>query len=248
MPLSKGKSQKTFVKNLKTEIHAGKPMKQSLAIAYAMKRKGERKKMSEGGDPGDTTPKAPKPAPSPMPIDQSKADAAQKSMRSAFNFADGGVAQHCPHCGNYADGGMVGAKASGYETHEGNDVQHNSSAMSEAGKDLNQHMPMVSDSNEDGMVDRIMMKRSKNFSGLDRYSKGGQVANQEHGENNNEMAGFSPNEFDDLVLRDDLESDYGDDDNAGDALGNAQEDEDRSDIVSKIMKSRAKKDKLPRPA
>lgn len=244
MPLSKGKSQKTFVKNLKTEIHAGKPMKQSLAIAYAMKRKGDRKKMSGGGDPGDTTtPPKPSPTPVTIPVDPDKAASAQKSMRAAFNFAEGG----CPSCG-YAEGGMIGAKASGYEAHEGNDVKHNSAAYTECEKGLNQKMPMTNDSNEDGFVNRIMEKRSQNFSGLDRYSKGGQVANQEHGENNNEMAGFSPNEFDDLVLRDDLESTYGDDDNSGDALGNAQEDEDRSDIVARIMASRKKKDKLPRPA
>src|SRR5271170_4534574 len=54
MPLIKGKSQKSFVKNLKTEMEAGKPQKQSLAIAYAMKRKAEhRKKMADGGSLGD---------------------------------------------------------------------------------------------------------------------------------------------------------------------------------------------------
>lgn len=34
----------------------------------------------------------------------------------------------------------------------------------------------------------------------------------------------------------------------GDSLGNAAEDEDRSDIIARIMKSRSKKDKMPRPA
>src|SRR5260221_518246 len=49
MPLIKGKSQKSFVKNLKTEIHEGKPMKQSLAIAYAMKKKANKNKYDDGG-------------------------------------------------------------------------------------------------------------------------------------------------------------------------------------------------------
>jgi hypothetical protein len=44
MPLKKGSSQKTFVKNLKTELKAGKPKKQSLAIAYSVKRKYQGKK------------------------------------------------------------------------------------------------------------------------------------------------------------------------------------------------------------
>lgn len=43
MPLKKGKSEKTFVKNLKTELKAGKPKKQSLAIAYSVKRKSNHK-------------------------------------------------------------------------------------------------------------------------------------------------------------------------------------------------------------
>jgi hypothetical protein len=46
MPLIKSKSKNAFEHNLKAEIHAGKPMKQSLAIAYATKR---RAKKSQGG-------------------------------------------------------------------------------------------------------------------------------------------------------------------------------------------------------
>lgn len=41
MPLVKSKSKKAFVKNLKTEIKAGKQKKQALAIAYSIKRKGK---------------------------------------------------------------------------------------------------------------------------------------------------------------------------------------------------------------
>jgi hypothetical protein len=47
MPLVHSSSKKAFKKNLSTEMHEGKPMKQSLAIAYAMKKKG--KKMAQGG-------------------------------------------------------------------------------------------------------------------------------------------------------------------------------------------------------
>lgn len=48
MPLEQGRSKSAFVKNLKTEMHAGKPKDQSLAIAYAVKRKNA-KKMAMGG-------------------------------------------------------------------------------------------------------------------------------------------------------------------------------------------------------
>lgn len=41
MPLKKGKSQKAFSKNVKTEIKAGKPLKQAVAIAYSVKRKSK---------------------------------------------------------------------------------------------------------------------------------------------------------------------------------------------------------------
>jgi hypothetical protein len=38
MPLIKSKSDKAFKSNIKAEMHAGKPQKQALAIAYATKR------------------------------------------------------------------------------------------------------------------------------------------------------------------------------------------------------------------
>lgn len=48
MPLMKGKSEKAFGHNVAAEMHAGKPQKQSLAIAYAVKRRMG-KKMAAGG-------------------------------------------------------------------------------------------------------------------------------------------------------------------------------------------------------
>lgn len=43
MPLKKSKSKKAFVTNLKTELKAGKPKKQALAIAYSVKRRSKKK-------------------------------------------------------------------------------------------------------------------------------------------------------------------------------------------------------------
>jgi hypothetical protein len=43
MPLSKGKSDKAVSKNIKTEIKAGKPEKQAVAIALNEQREAKKK-------------------------------------------------------------------------------------------------------------------------------------------------------------------------------------------------------------
>jgi len=47
MPLVKGKSPKAFAKNLKTELKAGKPMKQALAISYSEAGEAKKKERKE---------------------------------------------------------------------------------------------------------------------------------------------------------------------------------------------------------
>ena len=43
MPLMKSTKKGAFAENVKTEIAAGKPVKQAVAIAYATKRDAEKK-------------------------------------------------------------------------------------------------------------------------------------------------------------------------------------------------------------
>jgi hypothetical protein len=43
MPLKHSKTKEAFKENIKTEIKAGKPPKQAVAIAYATKREAEKK-------------------------------------------------------------------------------------------------------------------------------------------------------------------------------------------------------------
>ncbi len=62
MPLIKGKSPKAFEHNVKAEVHAGKPQKQALAIAYDIKRRSaKKKKMAEGGEAQEQLPQGSNP-------------------------------------------------------------------------------------------------------------------------------------------------------------------------------------------
>ena len=44
MPLKSGKSKAAFESNIKTEVAAGKPVRQAVAIAYSKKRGGKKGK------------------------------------------------------------------------------------------------------------------------------------------------------------------------------------------------------------
>ena len=114
------------------------------------------------------------------------------------------------------------------------DVMNQEGAEDEGAGDMDEIHPMVM---------RIMMGRAKG------YSEGGKVANEESGDSTGapSSAKWEDNEFDELAKEDDLEF-KSTGANAGNELGDAEQDHEREDIVSRIMKSRAKKDRMPRPA
>jgi hypothetical protein len=49
MPLTKSTSPKAFKENIKAEVNAGKPVKQAVAIAYAVKREAAKKPTTTKG-------------------------------------------------------------------------------------------------------------------------------------------------------------------------------------------------------
>jgi len=196
-----------------------KPMKQSLALNYAMKKKSK-KKMAHGGSVDSGHQSASNPHVDGgsisedssgyllLPVNRVKRNAAAMSEDDK-DLNQHGEDEVGPE-GAYAQGGQI--------------------------TDNEQD-----DSHELDMVGRIMKKRQM------EYSEGGMVANGDSGLSTNdldEITDSDSNEMDDLALRDDLESSY-DAENSGDEIGNEQEDEDREDTVAQIMKSRKKKASLP---
>jgi hypothetical protein len=252
MPLIKGKSPKAFSKNVETEMNAGKPQKQALAIAYALKRKA--KKMAMGGAPKD-----------PIEDDRLQDQDPEHNMLAeggqiTDNYESSSTAMHQTQDGSVNDKAEYDAE----DYNKKHPMKSNDSAMKEDERDLNQHGEdeqgpdgtmmaeggQITDNYQDARPDmedivaQIMAHRQKHF------SEGGRVANEDTGDSTSrrdEKAAAQVNEFDDLALRDNLTSTYGEDDNSGDALGNEREDKDRHDIVAQIMASRRKKDRLPNP-
>jgi hypothetical protein len=114
---------------------------------------------------------------------------------------------------------------------------------------------------DEDMVGRIMKQRGKSYAkggdvdgerhmcsggSCQHYSHGGEVSNSDL-----PIADDMPAQYDDLHLDDKLDDDGKAEytgKNSGDELGDEREDHDREDIVSRIMKSRSKKDRMPRPA
>lgn len=282
MPLIVGKSPKSFGKNVETEMHAGKPLGQSLAIAYNMKKKA--KKMAEGGHV--------RPA-SDQPCDEHMETGCK--MCHGGEYAGGGDVKgvHKPISDDYQGTSEAGVHASRVKTPmnmwepeehkaiakdahgevmremqsmrgqnrqnlaEGGDVEDTADdTVDPSPSPTPMPHPVVDpdkahkmqqafmayaeggDVEEDDMVSRIMHKRGSKVG----Y---GPLANDT---GNGARADLEPNQFDDMVLDDHLdgEADYTGA-NSGDEIRDEGEEERRSDIVSKIMASRRKKDRLPNP-
>jgi len=150
-------------------------------------------------------------------------------QRKERNKAKGGMMQ-CAHGSD--DGSCNTCMAEGGMAHAEDDYDPEEEPMPKEN---------MAAEDEDKMLLEMVMKGEPEDE-IGKYSEGGKVANEDTPE-----AEFMPNQFDDLALRDDLEADYTGA-NSGDEIGDEQEDDDRKKVLDMIMRSRAKKDKMPRPA
>ena len=207
MPLIKSKSKKAFEQNLKTEIEEGTPMKQSLAIAYALKRKA--KKMADGGQ---------------VEHEAAESDAVERQEHQEPQHDLVDRQEQSKPLKQLAEGGDIEEDSVDRQEHKAPQ------------KDLVDHSdpskPIIMQKlAKGGVVDRIMAKRK------------GPLAEAMEGEaEEDHLADSEENEFDDVVKEDSAESHIPSDEEHSDE----QEDEDRKDIVSKIMASRRLKDKMPK--
>jgi hypothetical protein len=287
MPLVQGKSAKSFSTNVSTEMHAGKPQKQALAIAYATKRRAQKHKMARGGRVSPTSDEEHESVPNytdflethpemqgteaPQDvqdkIDSDNEDPHFVTSDDDYMAAKGGIMRpgmidRIMKKRRMAMGGllpdplmefegpevgpalMFDSTDAGDKDQEDMDVSENTQAqktkrMIQSTKSHAEGGQVESEEDsgvERGIVDRVMAKRAG------CYSMGGRVANED-----DPIAEFRKNEFDDLALRDDLESEYTGE-NSGDELGDEHEDMRREDVVTRIMRSLAKRDRMPRPA
>lgn len=241
-------------------------MKDNLAVAYAMKKRA--KKMADDGDVKGVH----KPNKYPMGDAKGESEAgdnARWSMAHAYSGNSSAAGRemskakekHKKILGEMqsmkkpelmAEGGMIGSHQSeGKPEVDGGDVcpscnspiPHESRGPKDSYPSMGLNQEGEHDEGEGDMnsvppmIMKIMMGRAKG------YSEGGKVANE--GEDKlDDMADGEPNEFDDLVLDDDMEGH----DEGSEEIGDEQESKDRADVIHRIMKSRSKKDKNPRPA
>jgi hypothetical protein len=105
MPLIHSKKPSAFKENIRAEVHAGKPVKQAVAIAYSEKRRAEHKKHMDSGGKVDGCPmcmggntasnekepiklddggSVPAPSPSPTPDDDQDILDSRQSVSNGF--------------------------------------------------------------------------------------------------------------------------------------------------------------------
>ena len=200
MPLMQGKSKKAFEHNVTAEIHAGKPQKQSLAIAYDVKRKNQRKKMAQGGtvtapaeheataDNGDTLASARKKK-SLVDADwtgapQDKGAQGNKSAKLAENETDWAEGEATEDSRTYEEMNMKGASSDPLGINADHAEDDKDALHLAHGGDVDEHY--------DSIADAILSKKRK----AKMMAEGGMVdleENSEESPNNEDQMSFKAN-------------------------------------------------------
>ncbi len=203
----------------------------SMALAYAMKKKA--KKMAEGGNA------------SPYEGNTVHPDVSRKEWGRGARRGTSLTGEHVRGSARAEKEGMHKASSSRMESAKAlhrevlsnlkNDKTDRTNlaegGMVDDDDDMPERSAPISGGYADGgMVDRIMKKRC---------AEGGEATRDE-----DVLADFLPNEFDEMELEPSPHAEYP----GSEERGDEQEDEDRRDMVSRIMRSRAKRDRMPRPA
>lgn len=251
---------------METEMDAGKPQKQSLAIAYAMKKKSmsHEPKMAEGGFIGshqsptkghtihiNVHPQGNVPEPGDYAqggsVEEGPAEKANKHIQGIHRISPAYKRPGEDHnkYGKVSYGESERFANKDWEKDRHNQVIEESRSMPKPNLEGLAEGGMAGDQTDDhemDMVDRIMAKRMPKDEPA-MMSEGGMMANKNSGESTSDPDSYAKadaNEFDDLALRDDLEfKDTAS--NSGDEDGSKlnQDDEDE-DMVGRIMKKRMK--------
>ena len=161
MPLIKGKSKGAFSQNVSTEMHAGKPQDQALAIAYAMKKKA--KKMAHGGMIEEEEKET-----GLLPSEETDHD---EEDYNDNEFADGGLVDRImAKRAHYAEGGVVADEGEAEESHLADHDENDFDYLSEGdlddastnsgAADGDEHGDHVEDQDRHDIVERIMRQRS----------------------------------------------------------------------------------------
>ena len=229
MPLIHGKSDRAFKQNIKTEMKEGKDMKQSLAIAYNLKRKAQ--KMAKGGD-----------------VEMAKQDAEMSGGKYLPHMEEDEVSQPQDVIGKFAQGGeaMKTRRERALEAAMGMLNQHGEHEEGPEGTEDDSSVPfertishpLENQHDKEDMVGKIMKQR------MHTYAQGGEVEEKEHSD---DLADFDENDFDRLDQESAPSSADYTDASSGDEDGDKGEDMRRKDMISQIMRSRKLKDRLPSP-
>lgn len=234
MPLMQGKSKKAFGENIKTEMEAGKPQKQSLAIAFSVQRKNKRKKMAKGGEVSASNEMRPMPDNKYNDSDETMRNRNQHALNEAdWTGApqDRQAAHDVSSPGNSKDARMAGSRPDAGPSRSAMENPKDITANNEKRANAYAQGGMAdADDHYDSIADAILAKKRK----AKMMAEGGEVdleANSEESPNEEDQMSFEANGKEQYDL-DQLDSQPMD----SNEMGHDLPDEDEHDMVSAIRK------------